>query len=165
MYTAENTAYTYGGVLYTDLYEPSMTNITTSNNIADGGYGDNYAAYPITIEIGIDEGEELIIVSGNTFDTPLEYIAYDFFGQNAINLGNRLAALQIESVDIQLEEQNRASSQDGVFMFEDTIITGQPGTYGVLTFLTSSIDLDKYAAVYGESLDSLIINTTFEIRY
>ena len=106
---SNNSATRYGGFLYTDLYEPSLSNITLSNNTATL-YGNDYGAYPVNIQITLDENETLTIVSGNTLDTPIQYIAYDFFNQVAVNLGNRLAALQIDSSEIQLQEQNRASS-------------------------------------------------------
>lgn len=95
----------------------------------------------------------------------LSYIAYDFFGQVSSNLGNKLSSLQINNSDIQLQEQSRASSSDGSFIFSSAIIVGLPGTSGTLTFLTSALDLDKHNKLYGKSLTDLVINTNFDIRY
>lgn len=66
-------------------------------------------AYPLTISLNTTESI-IEIVSGQAVEDILVYIAHDFFGQVATNLGNRLAGIETDSEDIIIEEQSRASS-------------------------------------------------------
>ena len=159
---SNNSATQYGGVFYTDLFKPSMTNLTFSGNTAI--YGENYAGHPAKIEFTFTTSV-LEVVSGQTMGDLLTYVAYDLYDQVASTLGQRLAALQINNSNIELQEQSRASSVDGKFSFSSTIIIGDPGTSGVLTFLTSALDLEKYRKIFGTTLNEVVINTPFDIRY
>ena len=157
-----NTAKNWGGVLYTDLYKPTISNEIFTGNTAY--YGPNLSAYPIDIRLSLTNSTPQI-VSGQKVGDSLNYVAVDFFDQVALNLGNKLAGLQINSREVQLEKQSRASSNNGMFSFENTVIVGEPGTSSVLTFLTSAIDIEKYNAVYGTNLSNYVINTPFTIRF
>ncbi|CAI2382696.1 unnamed protein product [Moneuplotes crassus] len=158
----QNTASKYGGALYTDMFKPNITNSIFEGNTAST-YGTDYAAYPL--EIKINSGDLISVVSGQTVGDILSYVAYDFFDQVAFNLGNKLSSLQINSSDISLREQSRASSNNGEFIFTNTIIVGLPGTNGTLTFLTSALDLDKYNRIYGTNASQIVIDSPFAIRY
>jgi predicted outer membrane repeat protein len=159
---SNNKAAESGGVVYTDMYKPTISGLTLSGNSAN--YGPDFSSYPITISLNTTTSP-LKVVSGQSTESLLTFIAYDFFDQVAVSLKNRLAGLEINSTEIQVTSQTRASSLNGIFSFSESIIIGFPGTSGYLTFLTSSLDLDKHNKYYSTNILEFKITIPFEIRF
>jgi predicted outer membrane repeat protein len=163
MNATDNSASDQGGVINTDLHKPTISNMIFANNTAR--YGADFAAFPLDIVIEGAYTEEVTFVSGKSIDSPLIYTTFDFFSQVVSNMDNQLGALEVDSKDVSLSEETRTASKSGVFTFTQTVIIGQPGFKGILKFITTAIDLNKYKVIKGQEYTETIVIFNFDIRF
>jgi hypothetical protein len=139
-----NSAAASGGAIYWDRYAPTRENMTFSGNTAV--HGDDVATYSaeLTIETYLDPYRRLTgnVLTGAVSGQPLQPVTIklrDSLGQVVTTDSTSAAEIRASDTSTMLSGVTKVVAKRGVFVFEDVVVSVEPGTSGHITYWTDSI--------------------------
>jgi len=148
-----NTAYSNGGAICWENFEPSFSNVTYKDNKAK--YGNDRAAFAVLIAPWKERSssrqlatvtELSNVVSGQVGKSPAIYMAlYDKYGQIVTTDTSSSASLNTNSLGTTLSGTQKATANDGTFIFDSYGITATPGSNTEIFVSSEGIDTSKTA--------------------
>jgi predicted outer membrane repeat protein len=150
---SSNTAYSNGGAICWENYEPKFSNVTYSGNGAL--YGNDRASFAVQIAPWKDRysSRELSastelsnVVSGQVGKSPLIYMAlYDKYEQIVTTDNSSAATLNTNSPGTSLSGTQKTTAYYGTFVFDSYGITAEPGSKTEIYVSSEGIDTSKTA--------------------
>ena len=157
-----NFALTGGGAINWNDTKPVIVNTNFLNNTAF--YGNNIAGIPAVLG-GLSSGRLLDFVCGpgSICDQIITLEILDSYNNLMTLYNGYLASMSAEN-DSSISGLSKSVSVSGVFVFENYIIYGSPGSYTNLTISTTAIDTSKQKTVGDNILYSSSISFSLYLR-
>lgn len=150
---SSNTAYSNGGAICWENYEPKFSNVTYSGNRAL--YGNDRASFAVQVAPWKDRyssrelsasSELSNVVSGQVGKSPLIYMAlYDKYEQIVTTDNSSAATLNTNSPGTSLSGTQKTTAYYGTFVFDSYGITAEPGSKTEIYVSSEGIDTSKTA--------------------
>jgi hypothetical protein len=151
---SNNSAVSSGGAIYWNANEPKLANLSLLDNKAK--HGNDAAAYASSLDIvptqivsrKLDESGFVLqgVASGQKLPT-ITVKLLDTLGQLMTTDSSSTADISSDLSNVTVSGESKVVANEGLFVFDNVIVSMEPGTSATLTYSTSSIGSSQNSKV------------------